>query len=308
MARPSSRPRSICLLRIVLLPFLLPACGPSPEGSSDTREATPPLWDVRTDLGERGDCYLPGNHCCHWSSALSVLLTARGIRLASREGAQWRVPRLRGEHDWVAVREIVEEYVSTSSHSFLNIDVAATPDAHYGDIMAMLQMSSGPSRQVTYVRPSRLSTRIDILPPVALVDGREILIDEARGAFAAGQRMGPWIEYFEGRKVGEGSFVDGLRHGPWTYWREGEKVAEGSYQHGSFEGPWTFWAPDHAQLLGLFGELVKESGDMRKGKRQGLWTTWNEDGNVVTQIAYRGGERSGLCRVWSDGRKWQECL
>jgi antitoxin component YwqK of YwqJK toxin-antitoxin module len=142
--------------------------------------------------------------------------------------------------------------------------------------------------------------------------------------------VGHWVRWYRnGQKESEGAYRDTLRRqsnswnirvGPWTEWhKNGQKKSKGSYIESAHsnvwrEGVWTYWNEDgsiNTEKSGIYkaGKRIapldglatshhpngeKESeGEYKNGKKEGLWTYWNEDGSIDHEKSgiYKAGKR-----------------
>lgn len=124
-------------------------------------------------------------------------------------------------------------------------------------------------------------------------------VDEAYGRYQNGRRVGRWIERHRNRKVGEGLYRDSKRSGAWAHWSDGFKIAEGSYDKGNPTGPWKLWS--HG-----FSSSRQSSGQFRNGKREGLWTYRNEEGEKIASTVFKAGERENEV-LWLADKKVSDC-
>ena len=116
---------------------------------------------------------------------------------------------------------------------------------------------------------------------------------------------------------------DGIR-GLWTYWdKNGKKIEEGYFSiNGVAKGNWSFWDKNGRKRLGkkikyetfinkdvikhldgyflvygkadtLNGIYSQAHGSIRKGLLNGLWTYWDNKGNLLESRNYNNGILSG---------------
>ena len=135
-----------------------------------------------------------------------------------------------------------------------------------------------------------------------------------------GEYYGEFVERDLGSRTPQYIITSHTKKGKWTYWYEnGQKEKEGI--HGkewagqeSYQGEWTYWyengqkkkLANHVgfyQVVGLYTEWwsngqKKVEGNWVKDEniagaeygKNGLWTEWDESGNVVKETAYKSGD------------------
>jgi len=68
-----------------------------------------------------------------------------------------------------------------------------------------------------------------------------------------------------------------------TFYKSGKIKAEGPYKNGMMEGEWKFYKED--------GRLW-QIGHLKKSNKEGLWTKFDEDKNVIYKKVYINGHTS----------------
>ncbi|MCP4846825.1 MAG: toxin-antitoxin system YwqK family antitoxin [Verrucomicrobiaceae bacterium] len=113
-----------------------------------------------------------------------------------------------------------------------------------------------------------------------------------------------WHE--NGQKDSEGNWKDGKRDSVWTeYSLSGGKDAEGTYKDDKREGVWTdYWQED------LDGKKYKgREQTCKNGLKNGLTTTWHENGQRSSEKTYKGGKSNGPSREWyKTGENYSEAM
>lgn len=163
------------------------------------------------------------------------------------------------------------------------------------------------------------------------------------GEYKNGKAEGRWTYWHEnGQKSFEGRYTDGAKEGAWTTWYEnGQKEEEGSYEGGKKEGMWTEWRENGKKSFegqykdgervpgepfvsnidwdafhkanphppGMWFPYPSDAGPVRYGKREGVWTTWHENGQKRWEGFYKNGEKAGTWTAWyENGQKLSEHL
>jgi len=143
--------------------------------------------------------------------------------------------------------------------------------------------------------------------------------------FIADKMNGVAKWYFADAKLDmEGNFLDDKQHGKWTYWRKnGEKGNEGFYENGLMHGHWTYWygfdkiwtqgnnvliSYGNDTVVKPAGYRIKENavwkeGDYKNGKRNGIWTTYYENGVKFHEGELVDGKESGKWISWYENEK-----
>jgi len=79
--------------------------------------------------------------------------------------------------------------------------------------------------------------------------------------------------------------------GPWTWWYpNGERREQGTLEHGRRIGVWIQWYPNAQRR----SQGVRAwNAALRASPREGLWTFWHENGEVLARGVFRAGRREG---------------
>ena len=101
-----------------------------------------------------------------------------------------------------------------------------------------------------------------------------------------GSRNRRWTKWYEsGRKLEEGSYKGGRRAGVWMRWYEsGQKSSEGlrnGLSDNDQVGRWTWWRESGAKWV--------DGNFQANGERDGIWTYYDDDGEVAKTETYRYG-------------------
>lgn len=105
------------------------------------------------------------------------------------------------------------------------------------------------------------------------------------------------IEYFDGTVIAKGA-VDSLRNriGEWTeYHNTGEFKAKGKYIAGGKTGEWEFFYPS--------GKLEQKGRYDKKGRPQGVWKWYYENGALLREENYVNGKREGTMTDYTEEGK-----
>jgi len=78
------------------------------------------------------------------------------------------------------------------------------------------------------------------------------------------------------------------------YWANGYKKSEGTLLDGKEDGLWTYWDEK--------GEMSEE-GTFKDGKKDGLWTYWDERGQKESEITFKDGEQIYVIEFDEDGNE-----
>jgi antitoxin component YwqK of YwqJK toxin-antitoxin module len=97
------------------------------------------------------------------------------------------------------------------------------------------------------------------------------------GDFKDGKPEGLWTTFFpDGKPRWQGIKKNGFNHGPFKMWYEnGRKKLEGTYHEGKKHQSSTAWYPDGTRWQHKF---------YKHGTPTGTWKTWDEMGNLVSEI------------------------
>jgi sulfatase modifying factor 1 len=130
--------------------------------------------------------------------------------------------------------------------------------------------------------------------------------------------------YANGQKAFEGSYKDGFRHGDWTYYTDvGDGKYSVTYTAGTYNvavftdnlgtdytgSPITGEPKQDGQFFVLrneyyFSKYPESFGTYKDGKRDGLWTTWYDNGQKKDEGTYKDGKSIGKWTYWyEDGRE-----
>ena len=132
-----------------------------------------------------------------------------------------------------------------------------------------------------------------------------------------------------GGKEFEGSYKDGKKDGLWTTWFEnGQKEFEKNYKDGKEDGLSTYWDKNNGKVYkGNFLNFEDDSIDvsslngsyfsyqrnrfvhsnLKGGKKNGLFTSWYENGQKEMEGTYKDGKKDGLWTDWfENGKKYME--
>lgn len=82
----------------------------------------------------------------------------------------------------------------------------------------------------------------------------------------------------------------GRREGMTTVWKDGNLVEQGSYERGRKQGPWL-----------VFDEngVLAESGEQERGRREGPWSSWAPSGEQLSDGRYKSGKKHGTWTYFS---------
>jgi antitoxin component YwqK of YwqJK toxin-antitoxin module len=144
----------------------------------------------------------------------------------------------------------------------------------------------------------------------------------ASGEYKDGRLHGYWIyKYEDGKVTSEGNYELDRPTGPWeTYYINGVKSSSGSYKNGELVGAWHYWyennqksselsiddegnvltlntwnengKPEIMNGAGLYKSLfddgtIQQSGNMKDGKRSGIWITNHANGKKQEEGYYK---------------------
>ncbi|MBK8497601.1 MAG: toxin-antitoxin system YwqK family antitoxin [Flavobacteriales bacterium] len=118
-----------------------------------------------------------------------------------------------------------------------------------------------------------------------------------------GQQQGPYKSWFpNGKPKSEATYLHGEPEGRMTFWfPDGKKEIEGNAVNGDRDGTWYYFNPDGTlQLQALYskGELVKERFE------NGKFTEYYDDEQVKSEVTYKKGKRDGPFTEWYDNGRW----
>ena len=124
--------------------------------------------------------------------------------------------------------------------------------------------------------------------------------------------------YEDGKKKNEGTYKDGFRHGNWTYYTEvGNSKYNVTYKAGTYNlvvftdnlGTNYTGSPvtdepeqDGTYLLRRdeydFSKTPVAFGTIKNGEKDGLYTSWHENGQKQREGTYKDGKNHGLWTTW----------
>ena len=135
-----------------------------------------------------------------------------------------------------------------------------------------------------------------------------------KGTYVNGQKDGLWVEWYEnGEKKSEGLYDKNKKEDTWTYWYDdGNKKSKGSYENGQLNGQWTKWnewiwrnAAEYTTRennISYTTWAIKWAMDFtenwNKGKKDGVWTWWNNDGYIDSTGEYVNDIKQGKWTEW----------
>ena len=99
--------------------------------------------------------------------------------------------------------------------------------------------------------------------------------------------------YNSGNVKAEYNFLDGQENGATTFFHENGKVKEvGTYDYGTKIGKWKSWSSN--------GKVIGVVNFNKKGKRDGVWEIWDDNGIKRASMEYKNGSRTGNWKVWNE--------
>jgi antitoxin component YwqK of YwqJK toxin-antitoxin module len=116
----------------------------------------------------------------------------------------------------------------------------------------------------------------------------------AEGPKAGVRNVGRWRFFAEdGTLQSEGDYVNGKKNGKWEYkYPSGKISASGTFENDEAVGKWNYSFEDGT---------TSSTGEFVGGKKDGYWASFNHNGSVKSEIAYKNG--SGEYREYhSDGK------
>jgi len=107
---------------------------------------------------------------------------------------------------------------------------------------------------------------------------------------------GQFVEYNnDGNIIGKGKFLDGLLEGQrMAFSDSGDTLFLRTYHKGSGFGPAKEFYP---------GGKVKQEGELKRNKENGVWKFFREDGSLESEITYANGVQEGECHEYSASGK-----
>ena len=100
----------------------------------------------------------------------------------------------------------------------------------------------------------------------------------AEGAYINGEKDGKWY-YKAGDQIEEGNYITGLRDGVWKYFYSDKTL--------KFSGTFVQGLPDGKHKYYYNTKALKEERYYRMGIKQKSWKKYDEEGNVILNIAYK---------------------
>lgn len=96
-----------------------------------------------------------------------------------------------------------------------------------------------------------------------------------------------WVWFYDnGRTELEGDYNNGRAVGRFVWWySNGQRQMVAHYNQGQLDGPLVMWHPNGQK---------DQVGTYEADKQVGAWSRWAEDGRLVEQIEYPGGDKSVL--------------
>lgn len=126
---------------------------------------------------------------------------------------------------------------------------------------------------------------------------------QTKGNYKDGKPDGLWIRYREdGDLISKGQYLNGKREGYWERYTDGlmdyaDWYEKGLYENGLKEGDWV--------LVWTKNGRLKRKGSYVKGKPEGLWESFFNDGDFWSSGEYVDGKREGYWKTFTyDGDVW----
>ena len=137
--------------------------------------------------------------------------------------------------------------------------------------------------------------------------------------------------YSSGKLRESGVYYEGLKHGRWTeYYETGIKKSDGEYKNGYMIGKWTRW--QNTGTVSSIGRFIPDTSSKRqfrvlrhgkqiqffntgkpseisyynKGKSNGRFTEWYENGQKKTEIDYCDNVQCGVHKTWQSNGDLKE--
>jgi antitoxin component YwqK of YwqJK toxin-antitoxin module len=145
------------------------------------------------------------------------------------------------------------------------------------------------------------------------------------GEYVDGLQQGVFLERFDtGQMRVETPYLEGREHGLKKEWSDiGFVKKEVHFEHGELHGPYATFLMIHEggpRLPHITGQHERgrkvgpwtyhylssekrDQGEFVDGAREGLWTTWNQDGSLAREAHYRAGEFHGELIEYEQGVK-----
>ena len=150
-----------------------------------------------------------------------------------------------------------------------------------------------------------------------------------KGQYINGEKTGEWQTWYENGELAYRETFESDKHidGPWRGAHpNGADSLSGSYIHGRKEGIWValhpngnmksktlyrfgmpsgqfveFFANGNKSREGAFGE---STADVKRGREEGEWKEWYENGQMLRTASYDDGQLKGPCTEWyANGQK-----
>lgn len=104
------------------------------------------------------------------------------------------------------------------------------------------------------------------------------------------------------REVRLNAHGDYVNHGVWRAWdAQGRLAGQGRYAWGKPSGQWTRWASPETPaeaFAGFTGPFLSQA-TYRDGKLEGVWSIFDADGRLVSEVHFQNGSRHGLATQWT---------
>ncbi|MBL7953481.1 MAG: hypothetical protein JNJ91_00480 [Flavobacteriales bacterium] len=152
---------------------------------------------------------------------------------------------------------------------------------------------------------------------------------QVKGSYVNGEKQGEWVWHYPNGQLAYREVFEGDKHidGPWRgFHANGADSLSGSYANSRREGIWIalhpngkmksktlyrdgmpsgefveFYANGNKSMEGAFGTTT---ADIRRGREEGLWKEWWENGQLKRTVAYDNGQMTGPCSEWyANGQK-----
>jgi|GEM_PF-3556282 len=157
---------------------------------------------------------------------------------------------------------------------------------------------------------------------------------QTRGQYVNGEKQGDWEWHHPNGQLAYREIFQSDKHvdGPWrSQHPNGADSLTGSYANGRKEGIWTathtngkmksktlfkfgmpsgdfveFYANGNKSREGAFGE---STADVKRGREEGAWKEWWENGQLMRTVSYDNGQMKGPCTEWyANGQKRFETI
>lgn len=119
-----------------------------------------------------------------------------------------------------------------------------------------------------------------------------------RKTYIDGKKEGPfkkeWYNKRGERSIREGYYINGKKEGKWTEFKNEHLCEECHYVNNKLDGHYkAYWISFSFTSHKLFTE-----GDYIKGKRDGFWKMWNEEGQLWNEGHYKEDKKHGLWKEY----------